>query len=577
MVGKSSSMFVGLTVRNILLIDKLDLQFGEGLCVLTGETGAGKSIILEALGLATGARGDSALVREGEANGVVTAEFDVPADHPARALVGDQGLDGSGNLLLRRSVGADGRSRAFVNDQPVSVGLLRVLGDGLIEYHGQNDDRGLLNPAGHRALLERFGVLGPQADEVRSGFTALRDCEQVRYSAEQELETARADEAYLRHVLDELDELDPREGEEEQLANERSLLMHGTKLAEEFSGVLANMTESGGVDALMRSGLRRLERVLDRVDNGRGQFADLLAVLERASIEATEAVAALEEATQGIQHDPARLEHTDERLSALRAAARKHQCTIDQLSGLKDRLTKRLQAIDGSADHIAALADAENKAREKFAAAVSRLGKARAEAAERLDEAINRELVQLKLEKAAFHTSVDPLPPDKWTAAGGERIEFQVSTNPGAPLGALARIASGGELSRFLLAIKVVLAAEGEPATLVFDEIDRGIGGAVAGAVGERLARLAERTQVLVVTHSPQVAAQARHHWRIDKAPQPETSEGGKENALERLVTRVIRLDDDARREEIARMLSGVRVTDEARAAADRLLDADAA
>ncbi len=570
-------MFVGLTVRNILLIDTLDLQFGDGLSVLTGETGAGKSIILDSLGLAIGARGDSALVRDGEANGVVTAEFDVPADHPARALLEDQGLDGSGNLLLRRLVGADGRSRAFVNDQPVSVGLLRSLGDSLIEYHGQNGDRGLLNPAGHRALLDRFGALGPRADEVQSDYAALRHCEDARRSAEQEREAARADEAYLRHVLAELDDLDPRRGDEERLANERSLLMHGTKLAEEFSAVLASMTEGGGVDALIRGGLRRLERVLDRVDHGHEQFAELLAVLERASVEATEAVAALGDAAARIQHDPDRLERTEERLFALRAAARKHQCATDQLPGLRARMTERLSVIDGGADHMAALTEAENAARETFTAAVSRLAKARADAAARLDQAINRELASLKLEKAAFHTDVSPLPPEDWTGAGGERVEFQVSTNPGAPLGALVRIASGGELSRFLLAIKVVLAAQGEAASLVFDEIDRGIGGAVAGAVGERLARLAEQTQVLVVTHSPQVAAQARHHWRIEKVPLSETGAGGKVAAVERLVTRVTRLDDTARREEIARMLSGMRVTDEARAAADRLLDADAA
>ena len=368
-------------------------------------------------------------------------------------------------------------------------------------------------------------------------------------------------------------------GEEEALANERSLLMHGTKLAEEFSSVLATLSDGGGVDALIRGGLKRLERTLDRVDNGHEQFAELLAVLERAAIEATEAVAALDDAAGRIKHDPARLEKTDQRLFSLRAAARKHQCTLDQLPELRARMSERLSTIDGSSGHMAALTDAEAKARKSFVAVATRLGKARAKAAVRLDQAINDELGSLKLEKASFHTHLETLPTEQWNSGGGERVEFQVSTNPGAPLGALTRVASGGEMSRFMLALKVVLAGEGEAASLVFDEIDRGIGGAVAGAVGERLARLAEQTQVLVVTHSPQVAAQAHHHWRIDKADVSEVPAHNdpKAKVLEGVVTRVIQLDSDARREEIARMLSGAQVTDEARAAADRLLDADAA
>ena len=570
-------MFAGLTVRNILLIDTLDIRFGEGLCALTGETGAGKSIILDALGLATGARGDSSLVRVGEDSGIVTAEFDVPADHPARAVLEAQGLDGSGNLLLRRVLGADGRGRAFINDQPVSVGLLRTVGDSLIEYHGQHDDRGLLNATGHRTLLDRFGGLGVLNDAVQSGYETLQRHKKARHDAEQEVEAARADEEYVRHTLAELDELDPQPGEEEKITAERSLLMHGAKLAEEFSDVLASVTEGGGVDALLRGALRRLERVLDRVDNGHTHFAELLATLEQASLEATEAIVALGDAAAGVKHDPARLEQIEERLFALRAAARKHQCKIDDLAGVRAKLGAHLNTIDSGAAHIAALVAAETQAREAFVMAVETLGDARTEAAARIDTAVNRELKFLKLEKATFVTSVERLSPESWSGAGGERVEFQVSTNPGAPLGALARIASGGELSRFLLALKVVLAAQGEAASLVFDEIDRGIGGAVAGAVGERLARLARHAQVLVVTHSPQVAAQASHHWRISKAPLSRSKAGATGGADDPVVTRVDRLDDNARREEIARMLSGARITDEARAAADRLLDADAA
>jgi DNA repair protein RecN (Recombination protein N) len=569
-------MFVGLTVRNILLIDRLDLQLGSGLCALTGETGAGKSIILDSLGLATGARGDSALVRRGQEQGTVTAEFAAPQTHPARTILREQGLDdegdeGSGNLLLRRVIGADGRGRAFINDQPVSVALLRSIGECLIEYHGQHDDRGLLNATGHRSLLDRFAGHDDLVAKVGDGFDDLKRCMEARRKAEDDAAAARADEAYVRHALGELDELAPEMGEEESLAAERSFLMHGTKLADEFSAVLAGVRTDGGVDAQLRGASRRLERVLERIEGGRARFADLLASLERASIEATEAVVALDDAAGSIEHDPGKLERTEERLFALRAAARKHSCSVDALAELRDRLTERLGLIDGGAEHIADLAEAEQAARDRFTKAAGRLSAARAKVATRLDKAVNRELGSLKLEKAVFHTSVETVSPDDWSAAGGDRVEFQVSTNPGAPLGALSRIASGGEMSRFLLALKVVLAGEGEPASLVFDEIDRGLGGAVADAVGERLARLAEHTQVLVVTHSPQVAAQAALHWRIDK--------GDEDNADkdDGFVTRVQLLDRDQRREEIARMLSGAQVTDEARAAADRLLDADAA
>jgi len=570
-------MFVGLTVRNILLIDRLDLQLGQGLCALTGETGAGKSIILDSLGLATGARADIGLVRRGQDQAVVTAEFEAPADHPARAILREQGLDDqgegeTGNLLLRRILSADGRGRAFINDQPISVGLLRSIGECLIEYHGQHDDRGLLNAAGHRGLLDRFGGHDDLVTAVASCFGALRACLSARQEAEQEAEAARADETYVRHALSELDELDPQLGEEETLAADRSLLQHGSKLAEEFSSVLAGVRDGDGVDAQLRGALRRLERVLDRVEGGEARFADLLGALERAAIEATEAVTALDAAANSIEHDPAKLDRTEERLFALRAAARKHQCNVDGLVELRQTLGERLTLIDGGEGRIADLAAAEEKAREKFAAAAKRLGKARVKAAKRLDAAVNGELGSLKLEKAEFHTSIESLAPENWSPAGAERVEFQVSTNPGAPLGPLSRIASGGELSRFLLALKVVLAAEGEAASLVFDEIDRGIGGAVADAVGERLARLAKQTQVLVVTHSPQVAAQANHHWRINKGGTE--SNGDDEGGV---LTQVERLDRGARREEIARMLSGATVTDEARAAADRLLDADAA
>ncbi len=550
-----------LTIRDIVLIDRLDLAFADGLCVLTGETGAGKSILLDALGLALGQRGERTLVRQGADRGVVSAEFAVDATHPAWDVLADQGLDegrSEGRLLLRRLVSADGKSRAFVNDQPVGVGLLAEIGDLIVEVHGQHDDRGLVNPKGHRALLDAFGALGAVLASVKAAHDALSAARQARAAEEQALAAARADEEYLRYNLEELATLAPEPGEEEALAARRTLMMKGEKVRGALDEVLADLTADGGADALVRGAMRRLER-------GAGDLGPALEPVlegfERAAVEAGEAIARLKELLGALDFDPHELDRAEERLFALRAAARKHQCPVDELAPLRAAFEARLDALEQGEDRLNDLRRVENRARAVFADAVRRLGAARDSAAIRLGEAVNQELAPLKLDKATFRVNVIALEEEAWGPGGGERVEFEVSTNPGAPFGPLMKIASGGEQSRFILALKVVLARQGSAPTLVFDEVDRGVGGAVADAVGERLARLATESQVLVVTHSPQVAAAASHHWKILK-----------EEDAAATVTRVVPLDRAERQEEIARMLAGAKITDEARAAAGRLM-----
>ncbi len=554
-------MLVGLTIHDIVLIDRLDVKFDAGLCVLTGETGAGKSIILDAMNLTTGARGDANLVRKGAKQGSAVAEFEVAPDHPARRILFEQELEADGNLLLRRTLGSDGRSRAFVNDQPVSIGLLRRIGECLVEVHGQHDDRGLFNAAGHRLLLDGYGGLEPAAAKVEAGYQDLLAAREAREQAEAEITAARREEEYLRHAVEELDSLAPVAGEDQQLAVARSLMMHGEKLAEELAEVAEALGEEGGIESRLRGAHRRLQRAAERIEGGATVLDAAVAALERSSLEATEAVAAVDAAARGLSFDAGELDRAESRLFALRAAARKYNCEVDDLAVLQVDLSQQLVAIDDSAGRVAALAQKEAAAEKSFRAAATVLSKARVKAAARLGKGVNGELPPLKLEKATFHVHLSPLEPEDWGPGGAERVEFQVSTNPGAPVGPLGRIASGGELSRFMLALKVVLAKEGSAASLIFDEVDRGIGGAVANAVGERLAALAVDTQVLVVTHSPQVAARATHHWRIEK------TDGG-----EAALTSMVSLAGEARREEIARMLSGARITDEARAAADQLL-----
>jgi DNA repair protein RecN (Recombination protein N) len=552
-------MLTGLSIRDVVLIESLDLDFGPGLGVLTGETGAGKSILLDALGLALGTRADSGLVRQGQAQAVVTVAFELPSGHPARAVLEENGLEGEPGepLVIRRIVRADGGSRALVNDQSVSVALLRDLGGLLVEIHGQHDDRGLLNPRGHRALLDAFGRIDSGAAE--QAWRAWAEAEAAFVRAREEMEAAARDREWLEHSVAELGKLAPEPGEEQALAELRANMQKGTRLAEDIAAVGQLLDGSDGGLALLRQAARRLERIGGEHD----RLSEALEALDRALIEASEAEDRLAAAAEALAFDPLRLEEAETRLFEIRALSRKHRVEPDALPALADALAARLAALDAGEEGLEALERRVGEARAAYDAEAARLTALRAAAAARLDQAVARELAPLRLDAAQFRTAVEPLAEGQWGARGRDRVEFEVSTNPGAPFAPLTRIASGGELSRFILALKVALAEQGAARTMIFDEIDRGVGGAVASAVGDRLHRLADGAQLLVVTHSPQVAARGATHWLIEK------SHAG-------LVTRtsVHRLDEARRREEIARMLSGAQVTDEARAQADRLLEA---
>jgi len=551
-------MLLSLAIRDVVLIDRLTLDFAAGLSVLTGETGAGKSILLDALGLALGARAEARLLRQGAEQASVTATFDLPDDHAARALLREQALDDeSGPLVLRRQLGADGKSRAFVNDQPVSVTLLRQLGDLLVEVQGQFESRGLLDPASHRGLLDAFGGLTGEAAAVAALWQRRRAAAEAVAEAEAALAAARADESYLRHALEELDALAPVVGEEASLAEERQVLMNAGRILEALQEAKSSIAGRGGAETALAQGVRALERIADRAGS---RLNAVIETLERGLAEVEEAGRQIDAAVADMDLDPKRREQVEERFFALKDLARKHGIDVDALAGYRESLAARLADLDDGADRLAALRRSAADADGTFRAAAETLGKARAKAAARLDRAVNGELPPLRLEKARFATSLEPLA--EWGAEGAERVRFLVATNPGAPAGPLDKIASGGELARFLLALKVVLAGLSPVGTLIFDEVDAGVGGATADAVGLRLARLAGERQVLVVTHSPQVAARGRHHWLVAKATE-----------RDRAATRVAALDRAARCEEIARMLSGAEVTEEARRAAAKLLE----
>lgn len=567
-------MLRALSIRDVVLIHRVDLQFRPGLCVLTGETGAGKSILLDSLSLALGARGDSALVRAGADQASVAAEFDLPADHPAFAILAEQDMAAEdGSLVLRRSLGADGRGRAFVNDRAASINLLRRIGDTLVEIEGQFAAQGLLDSTNHRAALDAYADAANALGRVRHNHKAWQDAAQARRAAEDSIARTRAEEEELRHALAQIEKLDPKPGEEAQLLETRALLMNREKLADALNAALADLGLTPGGEALDRQ-LRRARAALERAASlAAGRFDAALAALDRAALELGEAGAAIEAAGAGLAQGEDGLEAVDDRLHELRALARRHKVAPDELARLCDELRVRLAAIDGSGEGLRELQATETRARAEFAAAIATLGQARRKAAKALDKAVNVEFAPLKLEKARFHTRLDPLPESEWGPNGAERVVFEVQTNPGTPMGDLAKIASGGELARIMLALRVALARTGAATTLVFDEVDSGIGGAVAAAVGERLARLAEAFQVLVVTHSPQVAARGHDHWHVEK-----TASGGDKKGTTTgdasMRTDVRRLDEAERREEIARLMSGAEVTDDARRAADRLIEA---
>ena len=544
-----------LSIRNVVLVEQLDLEFERGLGVLTGETGAGKSILLDALGLALGARADAGLVRSGEEQASVSAEIELPAGHAVHAFLAEQGIevDPGEPLILRRVVKSDGGSRAFLGAS-VPAGLLREVGSLAVEIHGQHDDRGLLNAKGHRDLLDAFG--GLQTREVEQAWSEVTRIEAELLEARAELAAAERDREWLAHASGEIEAIAPEEGEETKLAEQRAAMQAGAKAGESLSGLDELLGGADGALSLLRQAARRIER--SAADHP--LLAEALASLDRALIEASEAEDRIGRAADALAFDPARLEQVEARLFDIRGLARKHRVEADQLAALGEQMRAQLAAIDAGGERIEELDRQLLAVRETYSDAAARLSKARHEAAARLDAAVATELAPLKLDAARFRTDLAAAEPGP---SGTNRVEFQVSTNPGAPFGPLTRIASGGELSRFILALKVALAEAGGAATMIFDEVDRGVGGAVASAIGERLASLARKSQVLVVTHSPQVAARASHHYRIEKSH----GEHGTR-------TSVRKLSDEERREEIARMLSGASITEEARAQASRLLNA---
>ncbi|WP_242119209.1 DNA repair protein RecN [Sphingomonas lacusdianchii] len=552
-------MLTALSIRDVVLIEALDLDFAAGLGVLTGETGAGKSILLDALGLALGARGDTALVRHGAKQAAVTAIFTAPApDGPVARLFDDNGLDLEPGepLIIRRIVKADGGSRGFVNDQPASAGLLRDLAAYLVEIHGQHDDRGLLNPRGHRALLDGFGRI--DTAPLTRTYRDWRDAEAALGVALAEIEVAQRDRDWLEHAVGELTALAPEAGEEEALAERRRSMQRAEKVAGDLTQVEERLDGPNGA----LSALRQAARALERIAEAHPALTESLAAVDRALVEAEAAETALRDAADALAFDAGALEEDEARLFALRAMARKHRVQPDDLATLAGDLAARLALLESGEAGIGKLEATVATTRAAFAKEADRVHAARTEAATRLDAAVAGELAPLKLDAARFRTVVADLDEGQWSSSGRDRVEFEISTNPGAPFAPLAKIASGGELSRFILALKVALAEEGGAATMIFDEIDRGVGGAVASAIGDRLARLSRATQLLVVTHSPQVAARGDRHLLIAKAH-------------DGIVTRtgVRPLSSDERREEIARMLSGAEITDEARAQARRLIE----
>lgn len=551
-------MLTHLSIRDIVLIERLDIEFADGLSVLTGETGAGKSILLDALSLALGARGDASMVREGAQQGQVTAVFSVPANHPSRVFLRENAIDDDGDVILRRVQSADGRTRVFINDQPASVATMRAIGAALVELHGQHDERALVDPASHRALLDAFGSHAGEVRHVRTCWKEWREAESRHSRYKAEVEAAEREADFLRACVEELDMLDPQPGEEEVLAERRSLMMRSEKIAGDISDAqeILNGTESPVPQ--IAGLLRRLERKAESVP---GVFDPMIAALAQAVDALALAQQETERAALSAEFDPRELETAEERLFALRAAGRKHSVAVEDLAALRDEMTANLAEIDAGAERLSALQRDAGEKKDIFDKAAKRLSAMRHAAAEELRAAVESELPALRLENASFFADVttDPAAPSEF---GIDTVEFHVCTNPGTKAGPIGKVASGGELSRFLLALKVALADRGSAPTLVFDEIDTAVGGAVADAIGQRLKRLASRVQVLSVTHAPQVAARAFNHYLISKSlRQPG-----------RTVTGVERIGEDGRLEEIARMLAGETITTEARAAAGKLL-----
>ncbi len=553
-------MLARLSIRDVVLIDALDLEFASGLTILTGETGAGKSILLDALSLALGARGDGGLVRHGQTQGQVTAVFELPAGHAAHAMLEGQDIEIGDELILRRVQFADGRTRAYVNDQSVSAQALRALSASLVEIHGQHDERALTDPATHRALVDAYGGLDALAEETRRAHAATREAERALEAERARVAAAEAEADFARHAHDELTKLAVRPGEEEKLAASRQSMMQSEKVAADIREACDQLTGDAAAMPMLLSVSRRLQR---RMPQAPALIEPSVKALDEAIDALERATRVVEEALEACAFDPQALERCEERLFALRGMSRKHNTPIESLPALAQKYADDLAALDAGRNEAARLEREVARTRSEYHAAAGALSAARAQSARELEQAVTAELPPLKLERAEFR--VDMTVDENLAAASGyDRADFLVRTNPGSRPGPLMKVASGGELARFLLALKVCLAERGTAPTLVFDEIDSGVGGAVADAMGQRLARLAARAQVLAVTHAPQVAARASSHYRIAKS---DVGEG------ERVVTSVARLKAEERREEIARMLAGAQITREARAAAASLIE----
>ncbi|MEP9366169.1 DNA repair protein RecN [Xanthobacter sp. VNH20] len=556
-------MLSSLSIRDIVLIEKLDLALADGLTVLTGETGAGKSILLDALSLALGGRGDGSLVRHGEAKGQVTAVFDLPLAHPARAILAAADIADEGEVIVRRIQMADGRTRATINEQPVSVQTLRALGARLVELHGQHDDRALVDPTTHRTLLDAFGGLAGKTEAVGRLWRAWRAALSEAGAERARLEEAQKEADFIRHAVEELTALGAEAGEETALSERRTSMMRSEKIAGDLSEALEAVGGSGSPVPSLSAAVRRLER---RAGESQGLVRPAVEAIDLALDALETARSHLETALRDAAFDPRELERVEERLFALRAAARKYGGAIDDLPKVAAQFAAQLDALNRSATTLAALEAKVAEAEDAYRVAAAALSTERKAAGAKLDAAVDAELPPLKLERAHFTARIDS-DPQTPGSEGYDRVEFWVRTNPGTRPGPMMKVASGGELARFLLALKVVLADRGSAPTLIFDEIDTGVGGAVADAIGHRLSRLAGQVQVICVTHAPQVAARAGQHLLISKA----SAGAGKDAPV---TTRVAPLDAPRRKEEIARMLAGASITAEARAAAEKLLQA---
>ncbi|MES5043992.1 DNA repair protein RecN [Rhizobium nepotum] len=555
-------MLVQLSIRDIVLIERLDLGFEAGLSVLTGETGAGKSILLDSLSLALGGRGDGDLVRHGEDKGQVTATFEVPNNHPTRLLLRENGLDDDGDLIFRRVQSADGRTKAYINDQAVSVQMMRQLGQLLVEIHGQHDDRALVDTDAHRTLLDAFAGLSDDSRAVQGFYRTWKDAERALKIHRAKVEAAAREADFLRSSVEELEVLSPRDGEEDELAGRRAIMQKSERIAGDIAEASEFLNGNASPVPVIASMMRRLER---KSHEAPGLLEDTVQLLDAALDSLSNAQMEVEAALRRTEFDPRELERVEERLFALRAAGRKYNVPVPDLPVLAEKMVADLADLDAGEEKLGKLEANLGMVKADFDHAAKSLSEKRCHAAGALSEAVMAELPALKLERARFTVEVTS-DPEQATADGIDTVEFHVQTNPGTRPGPIMKVASGGELSRFLLALKVALADRGSAPTLVFDEIDTGVGGAVADAIGQRLRRLSKTVQVLSVTHAPQVAARAATHLLISKGPSGD--------GTERIATRVATMEPKHRTEEIARMLAGASVTDEARAAAARLLAA---